>query len=790
MLESFRKELRESGYIHRPLPLHRERSLETELERKTVIGEKALWKGKNSYIPKHEGIGELTQLPMGRNQSEVLRVTGPTAHEIQSYDLPEGKRPRYNAQLIFTIPEEDWSVWNRISVWVKPDSPGSRTVHLGIYLNNEGENKIPDRYGREGYHLANLTNHQWNHIIWEFASLPKDKVTKLFFQMDADGKDTATGEYFQFDFDEITLQLVEKSELERGWTCEKSRVSYSMSGYYAQGKKTAVANTGAENFVLLDDQGKVVLKKPALFIDDSRGHFEVLDFTEVTKPGFYRIQSGSTETELFEISTRVMETAAWKVLNFIFCERCGYPVPGKHGCCHLDVVAEHNGTLLPYGGGWHDAGDMSQQTVQTAEVAQELFELAEQIKDDPVLYNRLMEEALWGIEHTLRTRLGDGYRASSVGLGQWTDGRIGNQDDVHARVHKQAYQNFLCGAIEAQAAKALRDYDLDLSWKCLEAAKEDLRWAEERYCEKGMEIPVMWEHTMNSGPSQYYAAACWCASSIYELSGEEEFSQLARKYAEKLLHCQETGTSGVPLKGFFYRDENHLEIVHFTHQSRDHSFVQALEAICKAMPNCQDRPRWEKAMRLHGEYLKTLFEMATPYGMIPAGIYSKNELENRETFPLLHLQVDFEEQRPHYEKQLAAGIPLENGYCIRMFPVWFSFRGNGAVHLSMGKSASILGKYFQDRNLLNIAQEQLYWVAGKNPFCQSLIYGEGYRYGQQYAHFPGEMVGEMPVGIETLEDEDIPYWPGGNNATYKEVWLTPAGRWLAILADLWGEGVQ
>lgn len=47
------------------------------------------------------------------------------------------------------------------------------------------------------------------------------------------------------------------------------------------------------------------------------------------------------------------------------------------------------------------------------------------------------------------------------------------------------------------------------------------------------------------------------------------------------------------------------------------------------------------------------------------------------------------------------------------------------------------------------------------------------------------MTGEMPVGIETLEDEDVPYWPTGNNATYKEVWLTPAGRWLAILADLY-----
>ena len=89
--------------------------------------------------------------------------------------------------------------------------------------------------------------------------------------------------------------------------------------------------------------------------------------------------------------------------------------------------------------------------------------------------------------------------------------------------------------------------------------------------------------------------------------------------------------------------------------------------------------------------------------------------------------------------------------------------------------------------LKEIAREQLYWMSGKNPFCQSLIYGEGARYSQQDANYPGEMTGEMPVGIETLENEDEPYWPSGNNATYKEVWLTPAGRWLSIIAELYPE---
>ena len=90
-----------------------------------------------------------------------------------------------------------------------------------------------------------------------------------------------------------------------------------------------------------------------------------------------------------------------------------------------------------------------------------------------------------------------------------------------------------------------------------------------------------------------------------------------------------------------------------------------------------------------------------------------------------------------------------------------------------------------DEALKEIARAQLYWNLGRNPFCQSLMYGEGARYASQDANFPGEMCGELPVGIETRGDEDVPYWPGGNNATYKEVWLTPAGRFMAAAADLY-----
>jgi hypothetical protein len=381
-------------------------------------------------------------------------------------------------------------------------------------------------------------------------------------------------------------------------------------------------------------------------------------------------------------------------------------------------------------------------------------------------------------------RFGDGFRVSNSGIRRWTDGLCGNMDDCRARVHNHSFENFIAAAVEAAAAAAFAERDQCLAWKCAAAAGEDFDFALERFNKTGLEEPLPQEHAGSASLSQYYAAACWAASRIYRVTGEERFGEHVAGFAGKLLLCQETGTAGLPMKGFFYRDETKKTIVHFSHQARDQIFVQALAEACASLPEHGDKPRWEKAMRLFGDYLKGLMEYTAPYGMLPAGIYNAAEINDHDAFVRVHPQVDYEREIQNYTKQLEGAAALGNGCYVKCFPVWFSYRGNSAIHLSMGKAASILGAYFKDEALLQIAREQLYWTLGKNPFGQSLIYGEGSNFGQQYTALLGETVGEMPVGVQTRGNEDLPYWPQANIATYREVWTTPPGRWLWIAADL------
>ena len=175
------------------------------------------------------------------------------------------------------------------------------------------------------------------------------------------------------------------------------------------------------------------------------------------------------------------------------------------------------------------------------------------------------------------------------------------------------------------------------------------------------------------------------------------------------------------MNGYFYRDEEKKHIVHFSHQARDHIFAAALAEACTCFPEHSDKSAWESALRMHGEYLKKLAEYTKPYGMLPAGIYHSSEADDEATFSVIHPHADFARERANYLEQLENGISLGNGYYIRVFPVWFSYRGNSAIHLSMGKAASVLGKYFGDDELKDIAREQIYWTLGKNPFAQSLM---------------------------------------------------------------------
>jgi len=137
-----------------------------------------------------------------------------------------------------------------------------------------------------------------------------------------------------------------------------------------------------------------------------------------------------------------------------------------------------------------------------------------------------------------------------------------------------------------------------------------------------------------------------------------------------------------------------------------------------------------------------------------------------------------------YNAQVKNGIPLSANFYLRRFPVAYQFRGFHAVLMGKAKAAFILSRLLNDSDLKNIATRQLEYIVGYNPFAMSTIYGDGSDYPPLYGAYAGDVVGAVPVGIETFENDDEPYMPMQVNATYKEIWTNTTASTIWLIAEL------
>ncbi len=791
--EQLKDDIRNTGFVHSPLPLDYSKAFETFGLTKKVLLSDMLCDMESLDSWTHKGFGAI-YLTSDRSKSgkNSLRLTAQTTNPtFLDWGIGLG-----TSMATYDVVGENWEKYNRIHFYIYPNCEGARSIYLNLIVENDGKIKVPDRYGREGIHEINLINGQWNECFVEMSELARDRVTKLSFAIEIFGKERTMGDSLKFDIDDVSLQKIENPEVVTGWMPAQNRIIYSTTGYGVESVKSAIVNVQHNDgkFELIDAQSNHIVYNGKINSQKTNiGNFETIDFSDFKKEGQYVIRVGNVSTKPFYINKNVWDNSAWRVLNFIFCERCGYAIAGKHGVCHTDLNAVYNGQTFPFNGGWHDAADMSQQVLQSGEIVYSLLEEANRAKEknEKDLFLRLQEEAEWGIDCILRSRLGDGYRAQTWGTNLWTDGFIGTKDDSsarrHVRVHNRAFENFVFSGIEAYASMMIEN-DPMLKENLRKVAIEDYAFAKHRFDSIGFNdlssIGGGGDHAAMASNSQYSANISFAASLLYKLTGDKYYADEAAKAIQYTLQCQrvEPLNDKDKLHGFFYRDLNRKSIVHYNHQSRDQVYMQALTALCETQPNNPDYEKWATSIKMYGDHLKTIMQYDAPYGLVPSGVYNINEIKDSVNFyktqVWIHGGVDED-----YKEQLENGVQLDNEHYLRVFPVWFSFKGNAAVQLSTGKAAALAGKFLHDKELMNVAEQQLFWIVGRNPFGQSIIWGEGNNYPQLYTALPGETVGGIPVGMESRFNEDTPYWPQFNTATYKEVWGTPAARWLSLIAE-------
>jgi len=684
------------------------------------------------------------------------------------------------------FPSEDWGRYNRLSIWVYPDVQGAPALSGTLVLHNEGTHLLPDNTNEGRNESIPLRNHQWNHIVWEITPLARDRVTAVDFAYSMPKMIPDPGDQTILYIDQLELQTVVPDYVE-GWDVGPGKIAFSHAGYTAGSTKTAVASgLRSKDFSLVDAAtGKTVVTRPVEQIKTALGNYELLDFSAVQQEGQYVLRSGGTTTRAFRIGDDAWRDSIWKVINFMYSERCGTVIPGIHGICHQDAYSVHGDKRIVVNGGYHDAGDLT-ATGNIVGMSYALFEFAGRLQrqgEDSELHDRLIAEAKWGLNWILKTRFGDGYRSTGQLISYWTDGIMGDADDRFGEAVNDPEWNFRVTTVEALAARILHDSDPELANRSLATAKEDWKFAMDGL-EKAEPLPEIYGQKDELERDSFAAIA---SIELFQATGEQRYADAAQTFGDLILASQERKMQrwSIPMTGFFYTSPRKENLFHRFHIGQEEEPIVALTHLCEALPDNARWMKWYSAIVLHSKYYQqAAATVDAPYNMLPAAVYRESEVrllpESKKWTPLRTADRDV------YREEVRQGVPLGDDYYLRRFPVWFDFRGNSSVLLSEAKALSTAAQLRGDIDAENLAQQQAQWIVGRNPFSSSIMYGEGYDWPPLYSVRSGQIVGAIPVGIETRGTADTPYWPNQSCWTYKEVWSQPAGEWVWLMQDLSG----
>lgn len=766
------KQLKESNYVHHILKANPEHAGLTRWYKKEVLKSRELPLAEDFASLRHTGPGtlhidrKLTISGKGSVRLDTPASLGKKNPTNRNYATPEIIRP---------LNREDLRDYNRFSVWVYVDAPGVYLTFAGFTLYNEGEKPMPTPGRFEGQHFETVYPNKWQRIVWEIPDLYRDCVTGFSVNIMLAGAPAGASEKMSLYVDDMRIEKVE-AENSHGFDLRKQAIAYSHSGYKPGARKQAlVQNVKKSSFSLRNTAtGATAYQGTGKKLDKG---FLLLDFSDFDTPGQYTLSIGDLQSKPFPIGNDAYLSTAWHTLNFFFSERCGFDQPGIHQECHQDVFMYHpDGRSLSVSGGWHDAADLTQGTGNTAESGIALLEMANAIQGkDSIFYERLLEEARWGLNWVMRTRFGDGYRLGGLIIGIWTKNIRGDKDDMQAEARNTPTDNLKAASYCALAVPHFEKKDPVFARWCRNCATEDFRFA----------IDLLDTQRTENNEADLYALATVTAMRLYRLTQDQYYLDWAARLARTVMACQQLERRNdwkTPLRGFFYESSRKKRILAYYHQSQEHLMVEGLSMLLTDAPTHADAPSWQAACEAYADYLRDIARMIAPYEVLPSAVY---EVNNTDYSNLYHEgdQVGLPSLE-EYNAQVRNGIPLSKDFYLRRFPVAYQFRGFHAVVMGKAKAAFILARLLDDRQLKDIATRQLEYILGYNPFAMSTVYGDGYDYPPLYGAYAGDVVGAVPVGIETFENDDEPYFPMQNNCTYKEIWTHTTARLMWCVAEL------
>jgi hypothetical protein len=419
------------------------------------------------------------------------------------------------------------------------------------------------------------------------------------------------------------------------------------------------------------------------------GNFCVGDFSDFQQSGTFEIRADGFGPASFSISADAYLPCVQKSIEYFATQRCGDSKTGHHTPCHLDDGRrQDNGEHRDVTGGWHDACDLRKWVNATIYGMIGLSRVFEILGPQKVNAQRVVDELRWGNQYFLKMQEPDGFLMDYCGGddgNNYTDTRTGTRDDrvIHTDPCELPAQfNFV--AAQAAMIRLTRAADPAYAKSCEEAAVRCLDWCVNKRSPRAA--------------TSLSTAVIACVQ-LHRTTEQERFAELGASFADRLVELQVKQGS---VNGFFRaapdRPEPYREIMN------GNLPLTALCEVLEQFPKHAAADRWKQSLRLHVQHLVTISQRS-PFGTIPFGLYAeKDPGGNRRIGDYWYRWF----MKPNGETRASD---------------WWV--GINAHLASNGVGLARASRILSDPSPGQLAQRQLDWILGSNPFNASTVTGVG-----------------------------------------------------------------
>ncbi len=404
------------------------------------------------------------------------------------------------------------------------------------------------------------------------------------------------------------------------------------------------------------------------------------DFSVLSAPGRYYVESGNRRSIEFEIREETIDTCLRKHLAYIRLQRSGHPTEGWRPGQHLDDgKRQDTGEHQDVTGGWYDASDVRKPAKGNALL---LFALSRLLETGVggVTEEALLDEIKWGNKFLFSMQEPEGYLMHYIGStwegfkeNVWTDNRIGTDDDRTIITRPTDINTHLAFvAANATIAGQLADMDPGYSAQCLEQARRGWDWIRRQ--------GSLADH-------EDIGLAITAATALYQATRNPAFAAQAKEHVEQLLARQIMDEDVI--RGYFFDWDSG--------GPREHGLaIMGLVDFAEAFPEDPATGGVRAAVQSTADGYYAVLADTNAFSIIP-WIVSRNPLGG--------------------DKKIG--------------PYWYKNFLHVGVNQHLGRNGAGLAaaaRLLDQPEYLRLAQRHLDWIYGANPFNASTVHGIGHNH--------------------------------------------------------------